>query len=127
MEKKRFPDRVTVELTNDCNVSCSFCNRQKIDMSIGYIEDALYYKIIDEMALHKPIKLVPFFRGEPLMHPHIVEYLHYAKDKGIGPIQMASNALLLNEQMQDALIDVGVDYISFSLDTLDADIYKKQQ
>lgn len=124
MVKKVFPDRVTVELTNDCNVSCTFCNRKKIDMDIGYIEDSLYYKIIDEMAIHKPIKLVPFFRGEPLMHPNVIEYLRYAKEKGIGPIQIASNALLLDEEMQEALIDSGVDYISFSLDTLDVDLYK---
>ena len=124
MEKKLFPDRVTVELTNDCNVSCSFCNRQKIKMDIGYISDDLYYKIIDEMSLHLPIKLVPFFRGEPLMHPHFIDYMKYAKEKGIGPIQIASNALLLNDDMQDKIIQAGVDYISFSLDTLDTDLYK---
>lgn len=123
MEKLEFPNRVTVELTNDCNVSCTFCNRQKIKMNIGYMEEKLFYKIIDEMALHKPIKLVPFFRGEPLMHPKIIEFIKYAKKHGVGPIQIASNALLLDEKMQDELIETGLDYISFSLDTLDVDIY----
>lgn len=124
MEQLVFPNRVTVELTNDCNVSCTFCNRQKIAMDIGYMEDKLFYKIIDEMAEHLPIKLVPFFRGEPLMHPHIIAFIEYAKRKEIGPIQLASNALLLDEKMQDALIETGIDYISFSLDTLDPQIYK---
>ena len=124
MEKLNFPNRVTVELTNDCNVSCTFCNRQKIKMAIGYMDEKLYYKIIDEMAEHLPIKLVPFFRGEPLMHPQIIEFIKYAKKKGIGPIQMASNALLLDEKMQDELIETGIDYISFSLDTIDPQIYK---
>lgn len=124
MEKLNFPNRITVELTNDCNVSCTFCNRQKIAMDIGYMEEKLFYKIIDEMAEHLPIKLVPFFRGEPLMHPHIIAFIEYAKSKGIGPIQLASNALLLDEEMQDALIGTGIDYISFSLDTIDPQIYK---
>lgn len=124
MEQLVFPNRVTVELTNDCNVSCTFCNRQKIAMDIGYMEDKLFYKIIDEMAEHLPIKLVPFFRGEPLMHPHIIAFIEYAKRKGIGPIQLVSNALLLDEKMQDALIESGIDYISFSLDTVDPQIYK---
>ena len=62
MEKLDFPNRVTVELTNDCNVSCTFCNRQKIAMDIGYMEEKLFYKIIDEMEDHLTIKLVPFFR-----------------------------------------------------------------
>lgn len=124
MEKLNFPNRITVELTNDCNVSCTFCNRQKIAMDIGYMEEKLFYKIIDEMAEHLPIKMVPFFRGEPLMHPKIIEFIRYAKSKGIGPIQLASNALLLDEDMQDALSEIGVDYISFSLDTIDPQIYQ---
>lgn len=124
MEKLNFPNRVTVELTNDCNVSCVFCNRQKISMDIGYIEDKLFYKIIDEMARHLPVKLVPFFRGEPLMHPQLIPFIKYAKQKGVGPIQMASNALLLDDQMQDKLIEAGIDYLSFSLDTVDPKVYE---
>ncbi len=124
METLLFPNRITVELTNDCNVSCTFCNRQKIKMKIGYMEDELFYKIIDEAAEKLPVKLVPFFRGEPLMHPHITELIRYAKSKGIGPVQMASNALLLDEEMQDRLIEAGIDYISFSLDTTDPAIYR---
>lgn len=127
MEKLNFPNRVTVELTNDCNVSCVFCNRQKISMDIGYIEDKLFYKIIDEMARHLPVKLVPFFRGEPLMHPQLIPFLQYAKQKGVGPIQMASNALLLEEQMQDRLIEAGIDYLSFSLDTVDPKVYERSR
>lgn len=124
INKLSFPNRITVELTNDCNVSCTFCNRQKIKMDIGYMNEKLFRKIVDEMADHLPIKMVPFFRGEPLMHPQIIELLCYAKSKGIGPIQLASNALLLDEKMQDALIEIGIDYISFSLDTIDPQIYK---
>lgn len=123
MEKLSFPNRITVELTNDCNVSCTFCNRQKIPMKIGYMEEEVFYKIIDEASEHLPIKLVPFFRGEPLMHPQIIKFIRYAKEKGIGPIQIASNALLLNDEMQDNLIEAGVDFISFSLDTIDKEVY----
>lgn len=124
MKKLDFPNRITVELTNDCNVSCTFCNRQKIAMDIGYMDETLFYKIVDEMANHLPIKMVPFFRGEPLMHPQIIDFIKYAKKKGIGPIQMASNALLLDEKMQDDLIESGIDYVSFSLDTLDHELYR---
>lgn len=124
IKKLSFPNRITVELTNDCNVSCTFCHRQEISMDIGYMKEDLYYRIIDEMAEHLPIKLVPFFRGEPLMHPEIIPFIKYAKKKGIGPIQMASNALLLDGKMQDELIESGIDYISFSLDTIDPEIYR---
>ena len=56
MVKREFPNRITVELTNDCNVSCTFCNRQKIAMDIGYMSEALFYKIVDEASEHLPMK-----------------------------------------------------------------------
>ncbi len=58
------------------------------------------------------------------MHPKIIEFIRYAKQKGIGPIQIASNALLLDEGMQEALIDAEIDFISFSLDTVDEAVYQ---
>ena len=127
MVKTDFPNRITVELTNNCNVLCTFCNRNKICMDIGYMDEALFKKIIDEASDHLPIKLVPFFRGEPLMHPQIADFIKYAKGKGIGPIQLATNALLLDDEMSDKLIDSGLDYISFSLDTTDAELYKESR
>lgn len=125
IKKLEFPDRVTIELTNRCNVSCTFCHRQEIDMELGDMPMDLYKKIIDEMAEHLPIKLVPFFRGESLLHPNFIECIQYAKDRGIGPLQMASNALILNEEMAEKIIEAGLDFISFSLDTIDETIYRQ--
>lgn len=124
MKKLDFPDRITVELTNQCNVSCSFCPRQEVDMQIGYMDLALYKKIIDEAALHLPVKLVLFFRGESLLHPQFAECLQYAKEKGIGPVQFASNGLALEDDVADRMLDAGIDFISFSLDTLNPDVYR---
>ena len=98
MERLDFPNRITVELTNQCNVSCSFCPRQDVPMEIGFMDMGLYRKIIDEAAQHLPVKLVLFFRGESLLHPHFLQCLGYAKERGIGPIQFASNALALDAE-----------------------------
>lgn len=127
METLEFPNRITIELTNRCNVSCTFCNRQKVDMEIGDMEPALYYKIIDEAAEHLPVKLVLFFRGESLLVPDLVKYIRYAKGKGLGPIQLASNALALTKELAEGLIDSGIDFISFSLDTLNPEVYKESR
>lgn len=93
-------------------------------MQIGFMDMALYKKIIDEAALHLPVKLVLFFRGESLLHPQFIECLTYAKEKGIGPIQFASNALALDEENADKMLEAGIDFISFSLDTLNKEVYK---
>ena len=122
-----FPNRITVELTNRCNVSCTFCPRQTIDMPLGYMEPELFKKIIDEASEHLPVKLVIFFRGESLLHPDFFEMAKYAKDKGLGPIQLASNGLELNDENADKMIESGIDYVSFSLDTLDEDLYSNSR
>ena len=84
----------------------------------------LYKKIVDEAALHLPVKLVLFFRGESLLHPQFIQCLEYAKEKGLGPVQFASNALALDEKTADKMLDAGIDFISFSLDTLNPEVYR---
>lgn len=127
MKALEFPNRITIELTNQCNVSCIFCPRQTVPMEIGYMDVELYKKLIDEAAEHLPVKLVIFFRGESLIHPDFVECVDYAKKKGIGPIQYASNAYALDEDIADKLLETGIDFISFSLDTIDPDVYRKSR
>ncbi len=127
MIKLDFPNRITIELTNSCNVSCTFCPRQDMCMEIGYMQDDLFYRLIDEASHYLPVKLVLFFRGESLLHPHFIEFVKYAKKKGIGPIQFATNALAMEPQISDQIICAGLDFISFSLDTLDQSIYCKSR
>lgn len=127
MSNEMFPKRVTIELTNKCNVSCTFCHRCEFDMKIGDMTFELYKKIIDEMANHLPIAMVPFFRGESLLHPQFIEFIQYAKEKNIGPIQYTSNGLALSKELSQKIIDAGIDFVSFSLDTLDAELYKKSR
>jgi len=127
MKKLEFPNRITIELTNRCNVSCLFCPRQSVDMKLGDMDWELYKKIIDEASKHLPVAVVMFFRGESLLHPQFIQCINYAKAKGIGPIQFASNALALSKEKADLLVESGMDFVSFSLDTLDKEIYAKSR
>ncbi|MBW2091461.1 MAG: radical SAM protein [Deltaproteobacteria bacterium] len=119
-----FPDRVTVELTNHCNLNCVMCPRHHMKGTRGYMTWSLFKKIIDEMAEHDHVVLVPFFRGESLLHPHSVEMLAYAKRKNNGPVQFTTNATLLSEDVASALLETGIDFISFSVDSVDPKTYK---
>lgn len=127
MDKLDFPNRITIELTNQCNVSCSFCPRQVVPMQIGFMDMNLYKRIIDEASQHLPIKLVLFFRGESLLHPQFLDCLKYARDKGIKAIQFASNGLAFDQNMAERILDIGIDFISFSLDTLDPKVYQSSR
>lgn len=127
MNNLSFPNRITLELTNRCNLNCVFCPRNHMEKHLGVMSERLFKKAIDEMAEHKPIALVPFFRGESLLHPKFIELMNYAKDKGIGPIQLTTNGMLLNNEMGQAILDSGVDFVSFSMDTVNAEDYERDR
>jgi radical SAM protein with 4Fe4S-binding SPASM domain len=88
------------------------------------MDEALYYKIIDEAARHLPVCAVLFFRGESLLHERLIPFIRYAKDKGVGPLQLASNGMALQGALRDGLLSSGLDFISFSLDTNDKTLYE---
>lgn len=119
-----FPHRVTLELTNKCNLNCVFCPRKLMNKNLGFMPQSLAKKLIDEMAVNLPVTLVPFFRGESLLHPNWHEIIHYAKQKGLGPVQLTSNATKLNLETAEKILDLEIDFISFSLDTTDSKLYE---
>ena len=122
-----FPGRITIELTNSCNLNCSFCPRHLVSMDQGYMGEHLFRKILEESLMHLPIGLVLFFRGESLLHPQLPHFIQLAKELGFGPIQLASNGLLMEDGLADQLLDSGLDFLSFSLDTLDGALYKESR
>ena len=95
------------------------------DTPKGMMEVGLFQSVVDQAADHLPVTLVPFFRGESLLHPHLVQMLSYARIKGLQPIQLATNGSLLDREVGRRLLDLGLDFISFSLDTIDAEEYSR--
>jgi len=96
-------------------------------MPLGDMTDDLFFNIVNEASNHLPVSMVLFFRGESLLHKHFIEFISYAKSKGVNPVLIATNALLLDDNMQNALIDAKIDFLSVSLDTNNAQIYAKSR
>ena len=99
-----------------------FCPRHLVEMNLGDMAWPLFKKIIDEAAEHLPVTLVLFFRGESLLHPEIDKMIAYAKVWGLT-IQLASNGFILTPELAERLVEAGLDFISFSLDTIDKETY----
>jgi MoaA/NifB/PqqE/SkfB family radical SAM enzyme len=51
--------------------------------------------------------------------------LALAKKKKIGPIQLATNAYFLDPEAAKGILDIGIDFISFSMDANHPDVYRK--
>jgi radical SAM protein with 4Fe4S-binding SPASM domain len=120
-----FPRRVTIELSAACNLSCIMCPRQYGSLSDGFMKRALFEKIVEELSAHDVDAVVPFFRGEPLLHPDFLDMIILLREKTQARIQLATNGLLLTPFLARALLNVGIDFISFSMDALTEETYKK--
>jgi radical SAM protein with 4Fe4S-binding SPASM domain len=89
----------------------------------GYMDMALYKKIVDEAA--------PFVfdinlahRGESLLHPQIIEAIAYAKKNGLYT-RLHTNGSPLSEDISRQVVQVGLDRLSFSFDGYEKQTYEK--
>ena len=91
----------------------------------GDMDLDLVRKLIEEMVDHAPLQIVPFFRGESLLHPLWYPILELIKKRGVGEIQFTTNATRLGENEAKRLLELDIDFISFSMDTLIPDLYNR--
>ncbi len=118
------PLRLWIEPTDVCNLRCVMCPQStERPFAKGYMEFDLFRKIVDE-AKGFVYDVNLHHRGESTIHPRLPDMVRYAKDAGIYT-RLHSNATLLDEGRATALIENGLDLISFSFDGYDRESYEK--
>ena len=84
----------------------------------GFMELATYKKIVKECGDNGLFTLKFSMRGEPLLHPDIVEMVEYAKECGIKEVWINTNGGPLTEGLCRGLLRAGVDWLTVSFDGL---------
>jgi len=118
-----------IEPTNACPYSCIMCPRDKfMSRSIGFMDFALYTKVIDEVAgfsapvRKKEIELFHF--GESLLHPEIAEMVAYGSGKGLNLV-LSVNAPQLTPELAEKILAKDPAKLIISMDGYDAESYQK--
>ena len=122
-------ERVYLEISNICNLSCPFCSavtRPPRRMSRGEFDH-----IIAE--LKGCTKYLYFHvKGEPLLHPDLPYFLKLCEDEGFQ-VHITTNGTLLKEQSELLLSSGSVRQVNLSLHSLSGrdrafaeDVYKRQ-
>lgn len=103
-------NKVYVEITNICNMSCSFCHghsRQPRRMSEEEFIHVLAQLVGQTQYLYYHLM------GEPLTHPLLPRFLQLAREHGYKSI-ITTNGTLLNKRGNE-LLDAGVHKVNLSL------------
>jgi len=116
-EQARFtPLSVDIEVAAVCDLACPFCYRQHILTPDKVIDPDLYESLIDQCAEMNVPSVKLNWRGEPLLHPNLPEFVDYAKRKGILEVIINTNATTLDVDKSRNLIEAGLDQIIYSFD-----------
>src|SRR3972149_5549340 len=116
-----------ISLTDRCNLRCVYCMPKEGLQWQARADQLSVDEIVRvvETAARGGVKRVRLTGGEPLVHPQIVEIVrHIASIPHIEEVSLTTNAMLL-ERLAQPLADAGLKRVNISLDSLDANKFKR--
>lgn len=108
--------RVYVEITNICNMHCSFCHGH--DRAPRQMTEAEYAHVLQQLS-GKTEYIYHHLMGEPLIHPLLPRFIQMARQAGFRPM-LTTNGTLLHSH-GDALLDTGLHKVNISLHSFEGD------
>lgn len=113
--KKRFK-KVYIEITNCCNLSCSFC--PKTNRAPGFISTEQFKTVIKQIKPYTDY-IYLHLMGEPLLHPKLSELLSIASKEGLR-VNLTTNGTLLTKQETILLEAKALRQVNISLHSFEA-------
>ncbi len=119
------PDILIIENTNRCNARCTICAHPRMTRPQGVMDVGLFEQVISE-AVSLGIRRVQLnATGEPLLDPHVVTRIRYAKEKGVPSVHMFTNASLLQGSLAEEILESGLDLLIVSVDDFSEEGFEK--
>jgi radical SAM protein with 4Fe4S-binding SPASM domain len=122
-ECPNFPYLIHIEPTNICNLRCIHCIQNTMKRKRGMMDFKLFKKIVNEISQYS-CALTLDMQGEPLLHKQILDFVKYSKEKDLFT-SIITNATMLTKEVSKKLIELELDRIMFSFDSLDKSIYEE--
>lgn len=122
-ESVKFPLEVAAELTNHCNLRCVMCPVPALRRKRGFMDEALFDKVISELSAESGFLFLPQGFGESLLHTKWFHFMDSARSLQIRPIIVLTNGMLLREDRVPSLIKC-VDIVVVTIDGSTAETYE---
>jgi MoaA/NifB/PqqE/SkfB family radical SAM enzyme len=109
-------------ITERCNAHCTTCDLWKNqdasqELSTQDCKDMLY-----KLWQYTPHCAINFTGGEPFVRKNFCEILEYAGNLGFYTT-VTTNGLVFNPENYDQILKTGVDYINFSINSIDPQVH----
>jgi radical SAM protein with 4Fe4S-binding SPASM domain len=115
--------RLVVEISNACNLKCVMCPRNMMKRKIEFMDRETFESII--VQNYKKLEFVSLNGfGEPLLHPHLFEFLKLCREYGVRT-GISTNCTLLNQEKSVALLDDPPDIITLAIDSVNQESFEK--
>lgn len=102
---------IYVEITNVCNMNCSFCKKESRPLQFLSLEE---FKIIINKIKPYTNQVYLHVKGEPLLHPNLKEILDTCYNNNIK-VNITTNGTLLKEKLDTIINSKAIRQINISL------------
>src|SRR5581483_12394317 len=120
---------VLIDYATKCNLRCPMCpvwgseDDNAIDSVKGVMDAGASKQLLDDIAPARPL-VQPNMYGEPLLVPNLRERLREMKARGIA-IAFNTNGLTLDDDLARFMVEIELDSISFSIDSVTRETLEK--
>lgn len=115
--------KVYIEITNVCNLNCSFCSKTSRKNRFMKVEE--FEKIANEVKEYTSLVAL-HIKGEPLIHPELGEILKVCEKEHLK-VNITTNATLLLKKLDIILSSKSVRQINLSLHAMEQNNIDKEK
>ncbi len=117
-----FPDHMDLEISTACDLNCPMCYTRtdefKNVVKRQFMDFGLFKRLVDECIKYGTYSIRISLRGEPFIHPNVIEMISYAKKAGIKEVSSLTNNFRLTPEMFEQAMKAGLDWLTISFDGL---------
>ena len=120
------PRLVAWELTNRCNLRCRHCRAADAGEAVpGELDTQEALALVDDIATFAPLTLI-LSGGEPLVREDFMDIVRAGVDRKLR-VAVATNGVLVTDELAREMKSAGVSRVSLSLDGPDAATHDAQR
>lgn len=102
--------KIYIEITNSCNLNCSFCIGNKRQYKFMSFSE---FKIVLDKIKPYTNYIYLHVLGEPLMHPDINKFIEYAYNEGFN-VNITTNGYLIDRLNTDKVRQINISLHSYN-------------